>query len=223
VPRCCKHQSSSRVACGRAAEYIVRFVNDQPGAQPPRDETWAKAIDGAADAAAFAVGATAYLHGRYDDARIAFTSAKQSSASEAAASAGFNLGVTSEKLQRPKEALGVYEDVVARFGDADQPALREPVAAALFNKGVTTASGSSAPSTPTRSPQPQPRRRLPRRRARRGGGCSPRGPRSRRRSITGPYDHPARVAGISRGSARTKGPGRALRGPRRRWLWRPPG
>jgi tetratricopeptide (TPR) repeat protein len=126
-----------QTASYRAYEYIVRFVGDERGAWPPRDETWAKAAKGATDAQAFAVGTNAYLYGRYDDARIAFTSARQSSASEVAAAGGFNLAVTLGRLELPERALVVFDDVIARFGDANEPALREQVARALVSKGVT--------------------------------------------------------------------------------------
>jgi tetratricopeptide (TPR) repeat protein len=118
----------------RAYEYIVRFVADQPGAQPPRDETWARAIDGATDALALAVGIAAFFYGRYDDARNAWIRARQSSVREVAASASINLGVMLGMLGRAEEALGLFEDVIARFGE--ERALRGQVATAMVSKGL---------------------------------------------------------------------------------------
>ena len=57
-------------------------------------------------------------------------------ASEQAAKALWNKGLTLGALNRSEEAIAVYDEVLWRFGDASEAALREQVANALVNKGV---------------------------------------------------------------------------------------
>ena len=121
----------------RPYDYVVRFESQRSAAPAPPDHAWAVALASAGDAQALAVGTTAYLVGRFDDALTAFATASGSPAAEVASIAGYNHGVTLAELGRSEEAVGVYEGVVARFGDAREAALREQVAKALFNKGGT--------------------------------------------------------------------------------------
>ncbi len=128
--------SSHGVDGYRAYDYVVRLVGDRPDTEPPHDATWARAIGDAADAQALAVGTSAYLHGRHEDAIAAFKKASSSSSDELAAAAILNLAITFDELQRPGDAIADYDDLLARFVDAPEPALRETVAKAMINKGA---------------------------------------------------------------------------------------
>jgi tetratricopeptide (TPR) repeat protein len=119
----------------RAYDYVIRLVHEQATAAPPRDPVWAAAIDSATAAEASAVGLAAYTHDRLDDAAAAFTRARDSSTTDLAASAGFNLGVVLAQLGRPHEELAAYQQLIDDY--RDEPTLREQVAMALNNQGVT--------------------------------------------------------------------------------------
>ncbi|HEY7951134.1 MAG TPA: AAA family ATPase [Solirubrobacterales bacterium] len=119
----------------RPYDYLVQFVDENPGSGSPHEATWAKAIDGATDSQALEVGTNAYLYGSRRTALTAFQVAAESPASEIAAGASLNVGITLNDLDRRGEALAVYDEVVRKYGD--DPALREQAAAAMVNKGVT--------------------------------------------------------------------------------------
>ena len=119
-----------------AYDYVVRLVGEKPGAEPPRDPSWAAALGTATDVQAFAVAIAAYKCSRFEDTVAGFARVRESSIDELAASAGFNLGVVLGELDRSVEAIGAYEEVMARFGEAPEPVLREQVAMTLVNKGV---------------------------------------------------------------------------------------
>ena len=120
----------------RAYDYVIRLVHEQATAAPPRDPVWAAAIDSATAAEASAVGLAAYTHDRLDDAAAAFTRARDSSTTDLAASAGFNLGVVLAQLGRPHEELAAYQQLIDDYRDDPSPALREQVAKALYNQGI---------------------------------------------------------------------------------------
>jgi tetratricopeptide (TPR) repeat protein len=121
----------------QAYDYVVRLVRDKPGAAPPRDAFWAAALHGATDVQAFAVAVAAYDCSRFEDAMIGLTRARESSADQLAALAGYNLGVVLGELGRSQEAIGVYDELLARFDQAEEPALRETVAWALSARQKT--------------------------------------------------------------------------------------
>ena len=123
-----------------AYDYVVRLVRDKPGAEPPRDRSWAAAVQTAAGAQAFAVAVAAYRCGRLEDAVTALAPARESSIDEVAAAAGYNLGFVLGELGRSEQAIEVYDQVLARFADAPEPALRKAVAQALaLRKAVAQA------------------------------------------------------------------------------------
>jgi hypothetical protein len=76
----------------RAYDYAVRLVREQP-ADPPRSPVWTAAIGSATADEGHAVGLAAYAHSRLDDAVAAFRRARDSSSTDLAATAGYNLGV----------------------------------------------------------------------------------------------------------------------------------
>jgi len=120
----------------QAYDYVIRLVREQPGAAPPRDPVWAAAIDTATATEAFAVAVAAYTHARLADAATAFNRARDSSITELAALAGYNLGVMLGRLGRSADTLAAYQQVITDYGDDPAPALRERVAGALYNTGV---------------------------------------------------------------------------------------
>ncbi len=123
-------------SCYQAYDYVVRLAREKPGAEPPRDPSWAVALETATDAQAFAVAMAAYECSRFEHTMTGLARVRESSIDQLAAKAGYNLGVVLGELGRSVEAIGVYEEVVARFADAPEPAIREQVAKALVNKGV---------------------------------------------------------------------------------------
>ncbi len=120
----------------RVNDYVVRLIDDGPSTPAPRSIAWARAIRGSTDAQALAVGASAYLHGRNEDAAVAFRAAGLSSIDEVAASADFNLGLVLGALGRPVDALAAYSDLVRRFGDAEESFFKQLIAETLVNRGV---------------------------------------------------------------------------------------
>jgi len=79
---------------------------NSPRADPPRDPVWTAAIGSATPDEAYAVAVEAYAHSRLGDAAAAFGRARDSSSTNLAASAGYNLGVTLGQLDRPHGGSG---------------------------------------------------------------------------------------------------------------------
>ena len=118
-----------------AYDYIVRLASDRPGAKAPREPVWVAAIESANDAQASAVALAAYQWSRLKDAASAFNRARQSTDSQIAARAGYNLGVVYGELGRWGDAVEASQRMIEDYGQDPAPALREQVANALVNKG----------------------------------------------------------------------------------------
>ena len=112
----------------RAYDYVIRLVDEQPAADPPRAPVWAAAIGSATPEQALVVGFAAFAHLRLDDAEAALRRARDSSSAELAALAEIQLGFVLALQRRPQEALAAFQQVIDDYRDDPAPhcATRSP-------------------------------------------------------------------------------------------------
>lgn len=120
----------------RAYDYVVSLVTSSPNDAPPPDAVWTRAVADTEGAEALAVGASAFVHDRYEPAVEGFAAARRDQDEVIAAVAAVNMGAALSILGRDQEALAVYEEFVERFGQTDQPTLREGLARVLYERAL---------------------------------------------------------------------------------------
>lgn len=121
----------------RPYDYVVRFVDDQPGTPSPPQVTWASVLKDVSAPQALAIGESAHDRGYLSASVAAFRVASRSSEDVPAVFGSFNLAISLGDLGKLLQALAAYGEIVARFGDASDLVLREHVARALVNRAAT--------------------------------------------------------------------------------------